>query len=128
MKTWKAYSKPMLPIIHGTFPSPHEKYDDFSFSSLPPQKNKGTNNHFNNSKAPRITKPSLIFHITDSVREIIAVRRWNLTPQMLASCMDCPSIINDREVVFTLPIDDIGMLSHFSLLHIPKKPLVLPCF
>ncbi len=41
---------------------------------------------------------------------------------MLASCMDCPSIINDKEVVFTLPIDDIGMLSHFPLLHISKKP------
>ncbi len=63
MKTWKAYSKPMLPIIHGTFPSPHEKYDDFSFSSLPPQKSKGINNHFNNSRASSMyfPKPSLIF-------------------------------------------------------------------
>jgi len=74
----KPHNKPILPIMHGTFPKPWER----SGSPAPT----GTRGKSSKNKA---------------------LRRSDLTGPMLASCMDCPGEIDGKRVEFRIPEFDI---------------------
>ncbi|KAL6072274.1 Armadillo-like helical domain-containing protein [Balamuthia mandrillaris] len=86
----KYYNKPVLPRIHGIF-SPSNTWESSASFSMPIKK--------------------------ETIIELRAVRRPELTAKMIASCMDCPAQIGDRPVEFRLPVDDIGPLQFHKLLH-----------
>lgn len=89
-RKYKAYNAPMLPIVHGTFAAPKKQFDDYSFSG---------------PVIPRMKRE------TEKVYEFRALRRTDLSPEELASCMDCPAMVGDKPVGFTLPVDEIGPIN-----------------